>query len=168
MTPEVISAEWEKEESFFSKLNRLDDVVAAELDRNEKVSLIGASAAGPLVISALIEQPNIHRVITLSSRLRGLGEKNRLAMEALRAISPAAAEGIIWIEGQQGETLTPQIRKKIMNTRVLSGDKQVPPEASYIDGACNLFLPPVSNHMQAVSKALTEHGDIIVAFLKQP
>ena len=166
ITSLVVPVPWH-EGDHLTHLDMLDDTVSREISGGNKVSLLGASAGGVLAINALAENPEIDKVITVSSRIKPTTIEGYLDLESIRDLSPSSAEGIELLDASKDDSLPPELRSRIMNTRALSGDDQVPPQLSYLEGAYNVWMPPARSHIDAVTTAMTKHSGIIIDFLKQ-
>lgn len=161
----VVPVIWE-EGTFRGKLHDLTDNIDVALEQENKVSLLGVSAGGVLAVAGLIVRPKVHKAVTISSRLRSKKVQGFTEIEHIRAISPSLVEAVEWLEAHDSD-LTPEMRKRIMNTRAWKGDTQVHPSMSFIEGAENVWMPPARSHIRAVSDALTVHSEVIVDFLKK-
>lgn len=166
ITSIVFPVQWH-ESDHFTHLDRLGNMIEAELEDGSKVSLLGASAGGVLAINAFAENPQINKVVTVSSRLTSAKYTGYIGMDDIRAVSPASAEGIALLEAHQKDALPESLRLRIMNTRAFLGDDQVHPSTSFLKGAENVWMPPVKNHIHAVSSALTIESGVIIDFLKK-
>ena len=163
LSSEVLSVVWE-EGSFSAKKSEVHTHIKEKLQKEHRVSILGVSAGGSLAVAGLIEEPNVSKVVTISSRLRSKQVPGYPTLEHVGVISPSAADAVRWLEDHDSE-LTNGMRAKILNTRACAGDMQVHPSMSFIQGAENIFMPPSRNHVNAVSSALTKNSDVIVDFL---
>jgi pimeloyl-ACP methyl ester carboxylesterase len=161
----VFPVTWE-EGTFKGKLKELKEEIDVELDQEKKVSLLGVSAGGTLAVAGMIERPEVHRAVTVSSRLRSITVPNYAQLDAINAVSPSSVQGVEWLEEHDAE-LNQEMRKRVLNTRACSGDTQVHPSMSFIKGAENVWMPHARSHIRAVSDALTVHSEVIVDFLKK-
>ena len=162
----VIPVGWKDNGGFTNKLSRLDDEIEEELTKGRLVSLLGVSAAGPLVLSAFIEHPEMHKVVTVSSRNSSKYVEGYAPFDYVDQVHNTASEGVLWLE-QNERFLTDEMRRCVMNTRAISGDKQVAPAMSYVKGAENIWMPPARNHIHAVSTTLRANSEVIVEFLNK-
>ena len=157
---------WHEDADFLNKLDQVDDYVTGLLKRNKRVSLLGTSSAGSMVLNAFMEHPEeIDKVITVAARLNARPYKRYLNLTEIAWASPMFIDSIGWLEEHQQEFLTPTMRERVMNISVL-GDERIPVAASRIDGAFNTtLLQPAENHVQAVRRTMTADSGVIVDFL---
>lgn len=156
----VFKSEWKSSENYQSKLERLLDLIDKELAKG-KVSLVGTSAGGSLVLNAFSERKDkINRVITICARLRKGQIHGFRGFEERTKEYPAFAESIT--RAEESEKMVD--KSKIMTVRALLGDELVPNNTAMIDGAKNIAVP-LGEHMLSIAGSLTVFSRPIVEFL---
>lgn len=156
---------WKTNEVFQKKLGRLTNLIDRFLEGGNKVSLVGTSAGGSLVLNAFMERKNnISKVINVCGRLRKGTDKGFRGFEAKTSSSDSFKESVLSFE-QNSKLLTNNDRRKIMTIRSLF-DELVPEDTTTVDGAHNKqiysiehvfsiwmslsFYKPLKNFLQGV------------------
>lgn len=163
VTIHVHAAPWSDKknfhEKFISLLALIDDL---SKKKNSRVSLIGISAGGSMVINAFYERrTEIHKVINICGRLRILQHLIRPFSLASKN-SPAFRESVLLAEGRI-QKLRAKEKKKIMTIRGLY-DETVPISTTPIEGATNIQIP-FFFHIPIIGSALTLYKKIIINFI---
>ncbi len=159
-------APWQKkQESYKAKLSRLLKKIDRITQNNKKVSLIGMSAGGSLVLNAYtLRKDKIHRIITLSSRLlKGAYVFPPLSIAAHGY--PAFRDSVLSCE-KFLLMLTTKDKRKIMTVHSRFFDEAVPASTASIPGATNLTIP-FPFHVIAVGTTLFFYKKILIDFIKQ-
>jgi pimeloyl-ACP methyl ester carboxylesterase len=161
LTPVVFKFGWKdiKEDvEFTQNFNR----IIFEVDRLAKigkVSLIGCSAGGSIVINIFSQRRDIiHRVINICGALRFSGTASKFD-------TPAYLKSLRYCE-QAITKLSEKDKKKIMTIRPRFGDEFVKSEKVIIEGAKNISLPTFE-HIFSIMMALTIFSKSVFIFLKE-
>lgn len=158
---------WHDDADFLDKLDRLDDDVTKLLKKKKRISLLGTSASGSMVLNAFMEHPEeIDKVITVAARLDSKPYPGFLNLGEIAWASPMFIDSVGWLEEHQDQHITPEMRDRVMTISV-AGDERVPEASSRLEGAFNVFInEPANNHVHAVRRTMVEDSGIIVDFLK--
>ncbi len=164
LIPEVIPVEWEDGQDLEPKLKKITDLIDELVKTGSRVSLIGCSAGGSLVLNAFIERKNvIEKAINLDGFVRP-GSPNVIEyFENVGAKSKAFRESVLRFEALES-TLRENDRKKILTVRPMVNGL-VPAETVIIKGAANEKIPVVE-HVLGVAIALIVF-DPVIKFLKK-
>jgi len=147
-------------------LERLIDLIDEQLNKREKVSLVGTSAGGSAVINAFAERRDkVHRVINVCGRLREGTQTGFRSFKERTKSSPPFAQSIEFCETHL-ESLTENDKRKIMTVRSMFGDELVPSDTVIIEGANNIQVP-APEHVFTITTALTLFSKRLIDFLKQ-
>lgn len=161
----IFETKWKSNESFENKLKRLIVLIDKE-SINNKVSLVGTSAGGSLVINVYRERPNqINKVITVCSRLKKGENDGFRGFEARTKGYPAFKESVIETEKVIG-LLRKEEKQRIMTIRALFGDELVPAKTATISGAKNTAVFS-GEHTISIAASLTIFSNPIVRFIKE-
>ncbi|MFA5828370.1 MAG: hypothetical protein WC841_03370 [Candidatus Shapirobacteria bacterium] len=154
---------WKSEEKLQDKLKRLSDLIDKEAMGN-KVSLVGVSAGGSLVINAFVENKNkVDKVITLCARLRKGEMTGFRGFEERTKGYPAFRDSVILAEKVE-KLFDENDRKKIMTVHALLGDELVPQNTTTIEGAKNITVP-TGEHVISSAASLTIFSKPLVKFI---
>lgn len=158
LTPVVINVHWRtRENGLNEKLGRVTDTIDKLSGKNNRISLLGVSASGSLMINAYAQRKDkVHKVINNCGRVRP-GGSLWLPFERVVAGTASFRESIFLAE-QNINSFSPADRTKILTARALF-DEVVPADQTPIEGATNIVLPMIE-HSLAIYSALT--------FLKKP
>lgn len=159
----VFDTQWKSKETFVKKLARLIRQIDTLSKNDNKISLIGMSAGGSLVINAYAQRKDkIHKLITVSSRLL----KGKEAFPSLSLASlgfPSFKESVT-----RCEVLLASFRltnkAKLMTTQSLLYDGIVPLSTMTIPGIKNLKIP-IPFHSLSIAATLTIYRKQIINFL---
>jgi len=161
LTPVVLKFGW-KDIKDDAGLAQNIDIVIAEVDRLAKlgkVSLIGCSAGGNIMINIFSQRKDIvHRVINICGALRPGGSGSKFD-------TPAYLKSLQYCEEAIAK-LSEEDKKKIMTIRPRLGDEFVKPEQVSVAGAKNISLPTFE-HLLSIMTALTIFSRPIIDFLKK-
>ncbi len=155
--PEVRLPGW-NEGNLDEKLTRFLEELDPLLGRYDQVSLLGTSASGVLALNMFMDQPRIHKVVTVASRLSSnkFSSQNRTFEDALRRF-----------EERSDTHLTSDMRSRVMTVCAAYGDDNVYPQVARLEGATNYVIPSrVENHIDAVTQAFDKHSEPMVVFLR--
>ncbi len=135
-------APWEDKTSYEKKIAMLLVKIDA-LAKRGKVTLVGVSAGGSLVMNAFAKRKEkVHRVINVSGRLR-MGGFPSIAFALSARNHPAFVESVEKAE-KVLPTLSQKNKEKIMTISPIF-DGVVPLSAIPVDGAYNLKIPLISH-----------------------
>lgn len=159
---EIHLAPWERtKEPFEDKLKRLEDQIDSYKD--EKVSLVGISAGGSLVLNAFMNRPKVvSNVITVCAPVRVILGKREIGDRYLDE-NPALRASLERCE-KKLEGLSAEERKRIM-TISSTYDQVVPDKAPPVEGASNLKVPGF-DHRLAITTAFILKNRTMIEFLK--
>ena len=140
--PELFVVDWrDKETSSEEKMERLENTVdRLSVKDNLRVSLIGLSAGGPMVLDAYIrslregENSNINRILTLCSRLREgdldywTEEKHQYdkTVPAYHEFVKRAESGVDLTDERGQQVVSKLDRQRIKNAIAWFGDRHTP------------------------------------------
>lgn len=156
----IHAAPWEDKEHFEPKLKNLVAQID-QLSKTYKVSLIGVSAGGSMVINAFMQRKNkVKKVINVSGRLR-VGGFPSLKIAAKGRI--AFKESVVLCE-KYLTLFSQEDCKKIMTISPLF-DGVVPMSAIQVNGALNITIPVIF-HSIANIFALTVFKKKLIEFIK--
>lgn len=163
LTPEPIQITWKDSAPFQPKLKKIVDAIDEFVEKGDKVSLVGCSAGGPLMINAFIDRKNkVHRVANLSGFLRPGTAKGFRSFETRSAASIAIQEAVAKLNNLDKQ-LTDKDKEKILTVRPWF-DELVPGETVVIQGALNKTVP-MFEHVLGISLSLVKYNPLIM-FLK--
>lgn len=164
INPAILDAEWQSDEDFSTKLERVVDKVEVDLEEGKQVSLVGTSAGGVLALATLMEVPEIAHTVAVAVRLQTRDYPGYSTLDHFNKYSRSFVEGVRWIE--QYEPYMPlSMREKVM-TVTGSDDFHVPPKSAQLKGARNITLCGISqDHRTGIGQALTSHSKPIEVFL---
>lgn len=158
--PIIFVPEWENNEKFEDKLNRLLNLIDQE-SREGKISLLGISAGGSLVINAYLQRKSkIHRIVTVCSQLR----QSHMVKNTTLSKSKAFKESVLKAENKI-KALDETEKKQILNVRSLLKDELVPKDTSVIKGTKKIEIPTEA-HILTIVMALTLLSSNIIRFIK--
>lgn len=133
----IFRPEWNTENTFNPKLERLLKVIDGLTEQGHVVSLVGQSAGGSAAINAFANRPDkINGVVIVAGRLRS-GENVSPTLEKAAKKSKALEDSVLSFEKIE-PNLTPEQRKRVMTITMLD-DKVVPPSTVPIEEATNLY-----------------------------
>lgn len=156
-------SKWKSDENYQIKLERLLKLID-EKSENNKVSLIGMSAGGSLVINAFNERKNeINKVIAICSRLKKGKESGFRGFVKRTKKSLSFKESILNSEKDIND-FSLEERQRIMTIHALFGDELVPGDTSTIDGANNVIIP-TTEHVFSIVSSLTWYSKLLVEFV---
>lgn len=163
----IHTAHWNNtNEPFQPKLNRLIRHIDQIAHKNKKLTLIGTSAGGSLVINAFTKRPSkIHRVISVCGRVRK-GNHVFPSLELAAKGFPAFTESVIACE-KELPRLAKKDKEKIMTVRCSLVDVLVPMSCIQIEGATNMTVP-IPFHILGIATALTVWRKKLIAFIQMP
>lgn len=133
---QVFRPDWNTEDTFDPKLERLLKVIDELTEQGHVVSLVGQSAGGSAAMNAFAQRPDkINGVVVVAGRLRS-GENVSPTLEKAKKKSKAFKDSVLSFEEIE-PNLTPEQRKRVMTITMLQ-DKVVPPSTVPLEGATNL------------------------------
>lgn len=157
--PEVVKIVWKDGQGFEVKLQKILDLIDKSVKNRDKVSLIGCSASGSLMLNAFIERKHaVDKVVNLSGFLRRGKAKGLRFFDVRSAKSPAFRQSVIHLEKKE-RSLSMKDRKKILTVRPLY-DELVPGDTVVLKGALNKTIP-VIEHILGISTALVSYDPLI-------
>lgn len=157
---------WQEGGTLTDKIGTLSDTVDEELRTGDHVSLLGLSAGGALSVATLMEHPELTAVVTVGARLNEYlpPQHSRDVVDHAR---PFLFDLIAWLRDHNA-LLTPQMRSKIMTMRVRSGDQDVDPRSTILEGAHNVeVLFDAKNHGHGIRHIMTQEKRQMAAFIKR-
>ncbi|MDE2591006.1 MAG: alpha/beta hydrolase, partial [Patescibacteria group bacterium] len=132
--PYVHLAPWKKKEVLSAKLERLVSLVD-KLSKKGKVSLVGISAGGSMVLNAYAKRKaRIKAVINICGRLK-CGDHVFPSLNFAAKGNPAFRESVLFCD-ESRHVLKKSDRKKVMTLRAMY-DEVVPPSTATLKGAIN-------------------------------
>jgi pimeloyl-ACP methyl ester carboxylesterase len=156
LTPHIHLAQWKKDESFDYKLLKLTDKIDDLLETG-RVSLIGISAGGSMVINASAIRDEVDKTVCVCSRLR-MDDDRRVEARWPKAFVQAVIMCQARVKRLNSDRLTDTLTLRALF------DEIVPDQVSTIPGAVNEKLPyPL--HVPAHYLAMT-FPKRIVEFIK--
>ena len=159
----IFQTKWKSDEDYQSKLNRLENLIDKESQDN-RVSLIGTSAGGSLVINAYAQRKNkINKIITICSRLKKGQTEGFRGFDERTQNYPAFRESVILAE-ENVATFSKEDRKNIMTVHAWLGDELVPVNTSTIDKAKNIIVP-TGEHVISIASSLTIFSRPLIEFI---
>lgn len=163
LTPVVVNVYWRKTENGLDeKLEKVIDVIDELAGKGGRVSLLGSSASGSLMINSFaLRKEKVYKVVNNCGRVRP-GGSPWLSFERVVAGTPSFRESIFLAE-KNIEKFTAADRRKILTIRALF-DEVVPAFQTPIDGATNIVLPMIE-HSLATYSALTILKAPLIEFL---
>lgn len=151
-------------QDFNLKLKKLIQIIDAEKQNGNSVSLIGMSAGASAVLNAFLERREIiDHVVSVCGRLKTGTQIGFRSFESRTKSSHVFAESVKNIELREGE-FNVEDRAKILTISAGFGDELVPADTSTIDGARNVKIPMIE-HMLSIGSALTIFSRQIINFL---
>ncbi|MFA6518062.1 MAG: hypothetical protein WCV93_00210 [Candidatus Shapirobacteria bacterium] len=154
---------WKSDENYQDKLNRLLVLIDREAKLN-RVSLVGTSAGGSMVINAYALRKNtVNKMVTVCSRLKKGQIKGFRGFEERTKGYPAFRDSVILAEEVE-KSFSENDRQKIMTVHSLLGDELVPTNTAIIDGAKNIVVP-LGEHMVSIASSLTIFSKPLVEFM---
>lgn len=168
LEPIVHSVGWrDGERDFVPKLQRLVGLIDELSSKNNKISLVGTSAGGSVVVNAFYERRNVvHRVINVCGRIRKGQQKGFRSLTKRAVSSPSFAQSVELCE-KRLEELSGKDRKKIMTVRAMFGDELVPGDTTILKGARNIRVP-TPEYLLSIGAALTIFSKPLILFLTKP
>jgi hypothetical protein len=161
--PEVIQTVWKDEIGLEPKLKKVTDLIDSLVEKGHKVSLIGTSAGGSLMMNAFVDRVGVvEKAINVCGFLRPGTEEGYRSLEERSAESIAFRESVLRFEKLENK-LTAEDRKKILTVRPL-WDELVPGKTVTVDGALNIQIPTIE-HVFSIATAMVLY-DPVVKFLK--
>ncbi len=135
----MFPVKWKSNENYQYKLKRLIDLISNQ-PINSKVSLIGISAGGSLIINAFLKNPSrIYKLITICSRLKK-GEVNGFRGFYKRTKNyPAFRESIENLNLKKIKN-----RKNILTINSIA-DELVPVKTAFIKNTKNITIPIIGH-----------------------
>ena len=162
ITPYVHVAPWKKKEVLSAKLERLVSLVD-KLSKKGKVSLVGISAGGSMVLNAYAKRKQrIRAVINVCGRLKS-GDKVFPSLDLASKGNPAFRESVLFCD-ESRHVLKKSDRKKVLTLRAWY-DEIVPGSTTILKGALNKRMPIVE-HNAAIMFALSMYRKQIINFLQ--
>jgi hypothetical protein len=144
---------WQTDEDFQDKLKRLISLIEKFIGEGDKVSLVGTSAGGSLVLNAFLKRrKEISKVVNICGRLRKGNEKGFRSFKTRTQSSNSFRESVQSFERRES-LLTVSDRKKIMIITPKYGDELVPYDTAILAGAYNLKIPTIE-HVFSIGIAL--------------
>ncbi|MFA7301362.1 MAG: hypothetical protein WC069_03565 [Candidatus Shapirobacteria bacterium] len=161
----IFDTKWKSDENYQNKLDRLLNLIDIHSEKNKRLSLVGTSAGGSLVLNAFNDRKEkIYKIITVCARLVK-GELNGFNGYNQRTKGyPSFSESIIRSEESQNN-LSNEDKQKIMTITANFGDELVPKNTSIINGANNIFIPTIE-HSFSITSGLTIFSKKIIDFIK--
>ncbi len=160
LTPVVLKFGW-KEMKNEDDLKRGLDKVMVEVDRLAKlgkVSLLGCSAGGSVVVNIFLQRKNIvHRVVDVCGALRPGAVRSKFD-------TPAYLKALEYCERAMAG-LGAEDKQRVLTVRPRFGDEFVKADQVIIDGARNITVP-TAEHMLSIMLSLTLFSKSILNFLK--
>lgn len=155
----VFDPKWKNGRPFRIKFHRLLNLIDKKAV-NEKVSLVGISAGGSMVLNAFLKrQGKIDKVITVCSQLRRSQTYPNRTLES----SKAFGQSISRLEKHYAQLGTEEL-KHIMTVRSMLGDELVPSDTAALRGAHNIMVP-TGEHLFSIFCALTFFSFKLVRFI---
>lgn len=167
LEPIVHSVGWHDDEREFQpKLRILVEMIDQFAKDGDRVSLVGCSAGGSVVLNAFFERRDVvHRVINVCGRLRSGKQRGFRSFEARTASSSPFAQSVKLFESREN-LLSKQDRQKVMTVRAFFGDELVPADTTVLQGAYNTVIP-TPEHVFSIAMALTVFSKPLITFLTQ-
>ena len=157
-------APWEDMKPFGHKLEMLLKLIDHCAKHSGKVSLIGVSAGGSLVMNAFChKKAKIHRVINICGRLRE-GKNVSPTLDTAIKGHPSFKNSVLLCEKGLSK-LTSLDKAKIMTIRALF-DGTVPTSTTPIVGAINITIP-FAFHIFAIGAAFLFYKKSMLQFIKE-
>jgi len=142
-------------------LDRIDELLA----RGFRVSLVGISAGGSVVLNAFRERQNmVHAVINICGRLRDGFPNAQPALQDFSNTAPVFHDSVVQIGATTG-CISAESRGKILTVRPFF-DREVPVETVPFCGAQNTQIMSVC-HGLSISVALIFHRHKMMRFLQR-
>lgn len=162
---EAFDSSWKnKTEIFEEKLARLTKRIDTLSKTGEKISLIGTSAGGSLVINAYgATKTKIHRLITVSARLLE-GRKVFPPLSLAASGYPAFKDAVLSSEALL-PTFTHTDKEKILTTQSLFWDEIVPISTMSISGVRKIKIP-VPFHRYSIAATVTVYRKHLINFIQ--
>ncbi|MFA9288568.1 MAG: hypothetical protein ACEQSA_01680 [Weeksellaceae bacterium] len=157
----VFEPHWKTSEALEIKISRLNKAIK-DIDHNNKLSLLGTSAGGSLVINVFSKQnKRIHKVVNVCGRLRA-GKNVKPTLKNASKRSKSFEQSVLLCEAEQ-KNLSQNAKSNILTIRPLF-DEIVPTSTVSIEGAVNKQIIAIE-HMISIILALTMYFNIIDQFL---
>jgi hypothetical protein len=161
----VFETNWKSDENYQTKLDRLLNLIDKESENN-RVSLVGTSAGGSLVINTYNQRKDkIHKIITVCSRLRKGKINGYRGFEKVTKNYPAFKESVIKTEINE-KIFSKEDRQKIMTIHALLGDELVPANTTTINQAKNIIVP-MGGHMISIASNMTIFSRPLIKFIAE-
>lgn len=158
----VFRPDWNTEDTFNPKLERLLKVIDELTEQDHVVSLVGQSAGGSAAMNAFAKRPDkINGVVVVAGRLRS-GENVSPTLEKAKKKSEAFKDSVLSFEKIE-PNLTPEQRKRVMTITMLQ-DTVVPPSTVPLEGATNLTKK--GNHFKGGVLGSSIYSNRILDFLE--
>lgn len=153
LTPVVCLVNWKRrEKGLQEKLDIITDKIDELSKKGNRISLLGVSASGSLMINAFaLRKSKVDHVINNCGRVRP-GGSPWLSYSAATAMSPSFRESIE-LADKNIATFTPKDKRKILTARAIF-DEVVPARLTPIEGATNIVLPFIE-HTATIYAGLT-------------
>ena len=156
-------SKWKSDENYQTKLDRLLKLID-EKSKNNKVSLIGTSAGGSLVINAFNQRKeNVNKIITVCSRLKK-GEDFGFRGFTKRTEKYLSFKESVLNSEKNINDFSLEERQQIMTIHALFGDDLVPKNTSTINGSNNRIVP-TSEHLFSIWSSLTWYSKLLIKFV---
>jgi hypothetical protein len=155
-------------ENFPTKLEQIVDRVERMMADTDSLSLVGVSAGGAPAIAALMEVPEIHRVVAIGSRLNLTTDADHTSLEEVQSRSPLLIEACSWLE-EHTPSMPPELKAKVMTVNARSGEERVHPHSRRFDGGTNHVVPyDAFGHNDAINAIIKRrvYRDSITVFLR--
>jgi len=151
---------WHNGVELDSQTESLSAIIRIARKKYHKVSLIGISAGGSAVLNAYKMGPNnVHKVVTICSRLRRGTEDGFIGFTRRSKSSPAYRQSVSQWEKEEPHLLD-RYRNRVMTIRAERDDQLVPADTATMYGAINTTVP-VRGHFLSIRHTLSNPQRII-------
>lgn len=158
-------SKWKSDENYQTKLNRLLKLID-EKSKTNKVSLIGTSAGGSLVLNAFNERKDeINKVITVCSRLKK-GKESGFRGFTKRTEKYLSFKESVLNSEENINNFSLEEKQRIMTIYALFGDELAPEDTSIVDGAKNVIIP-TGEHLFSIWSSLTWYSKLLIEFVNE-
>lgn len=164
LIPEIVQITWKDNEHLNPKLQKVLNLIDKFVKNGDKVSLVGCSASGSLMLNTFIKRRNVvYKVVNLGGFLREGNARGLRSFKIRSAKSLAFRQSVLLFEKQE-HALSMNDKKKILTLRPLY-DELVLRDTVVVDGALNKTVP-IIEHVLGISAALLLYEPLI-KFLKE-
>jgi poly(3-hydroxyalkanoate) synthetase len=147
-----------------TKLNRLLNLID-EKSKNNKISLIGTSAGGSLVINAFSERKdNINKIITVCSRLKKGKDSGFRGFVKRTKRSLSFKESVLNSE-KNINNFSLKDKEKIITVHALFGDELIPKNTAIINGVKNITIT-TGEHLFSIWSSLSWYSKQLREFIE--